>query len=122
MAAVFAREITPALTSLVKKLEQATVDHKDAKVAAWVVVLTDDDKVEGKLKELADKEKIKKTILAVEGATGPDKYKIAKDADVTVLLYEKKTVKKNHVFEKGKFTEKDADKIAAEVKEVLATK
>ena len=99
MAAVFAREMTPALTSLVKKLEQATVDHKDAKVAAWVVVLTDDDKVEGKLKELADK-----------------------DADVTVLLYEKKTVKKNHVFEKGKFTEKDADKIAAEVKEVLATK
>lgn len=122
MAAVFAREMTPALTSLVKKLEQATVDHKDAKVAAWVVILTDDEKAEDKLKELADKEKIKKTILAVEGPTGPDKYKIAKDADVTVLLYAKKTVKKNHVFEKGKFTEKDADKIAAEVKEVLATK
>ena len=122
MAAVFAREITPALTSLVKKLEQATVDHKDAKVAAWVVILTDDDKAEDKLKELADKEKVKKTILAVEGVTGPDAYKIAKEADVTILLYAKKKVKTNHVFEKGKFTEKDADKIAAEVKEVLAAK
>ena len=84
MAAVFAREITPALTSLVKKLEQATVDHKDAKVAAWVVILTDDDKAEDKLKELADKEKVKKTILAVEGPTGPDAYKIA--AEVKEVL------------------------------------
>ena len=122
MAAVFAREITPALTSLVKKLEQAAVDHKDAKVAAWVVILSDDDKMEDKLKELADKEKVKKTILAVESPAGPPAYKIAKDADVTILLYEKKKVKKSFVYEKGKLTEKDADKIATEVKEVLATK
>ena len=110
------------MTSLVKKLEQATIDHKDAKVAAWVVILSDDEKMEDKLKELADKEKVKKTILAVESPAGPPPYKIAKDADVTVILYVKKKVKTNHVFEKGKFTEKEADKIAAEVKEVLATK
>jgi hypothetical protein len=110
------------LTSLVKKLEQATVDHKDAKVAAWVVILTDDDKAEDKLKALADKENVKKTILAVESPAGPPEYKIAKDADVTVLLYENKKVKKNFVFEKGKLTEKAADEISAAVKEVLATK
>ena len=122
VAAVFAREITPALTSLVKKLEQATADNKDAKVAAWVILLTDDDKAEEKLKELADKEKIKKVILGVESPGGPPKYNIAKEADVTVLLYEKKTVKKSYVFEKGKFTEKDATSIAAAVKDIIPPK
>ena len=109
------------MTSLVKKLELATAD-KDSKVAAWVVILSDDEKMEAKLKELADKENIKKVILAVESPAGPPDYKIAKDADVTVLLYEKKKVKTNVVFEKGKFTEKSADEIAAKVKEVLAAK
>lgn len=122
VAAVFAREITPALTSLVKKLEQATADNKDAKVAAWVILLSDDDKAEDKLKELADKEKVKKVLLGVESPAGPPKYKIAKEAEVTVLLYEKKTVKKSYVFEKGKLTEKDATAIAAAVKDIIPAK
>jgi hypothetical protein len=122
VAAVFAREITPALTSLVKKLEKATADNKDAKVAAWVILLTDDDKAEEKLKELADKEKVKKVMLGIESPGGPPKYKIAKEADVTVLLYAEKTVKKSYVFEKGKLTEKDATNIAAAVKDIIPEK
>ena len=81
-------------------------DSKDPKRAAWVVLLTDDDKAEAKLKALAEKEGIKNVILAIESPTGPQNYKIAKDADMTVLLYEKKVVKKNYVFEKGKFSDK----------------
>jgi hypothetical protein len=119
VAAVFAREITPGLTSLVKKLEKATADHSDCKMGAWVVVLTDDDKMEDKLKELAEKEKIKKVVLAVDGPGGPPKLKVAKDADVTVMLYEKKTVKKNFAFEKGKLTDKDVDAVLAAVQEIL---
>src|SRR5581483_9560537 len=113
VAAVFAREITPGLTGLVKKLEQATADHSDCQMGAWVVVLTDDDKMEDKLKELAQKEKLKKVVLAVDGTQGPPSFKIAKDADVTVLLYEKKKVKKNFAFEKGKLTDKDVDAVVA---------
>lgn len=110
------------MTSLVKKLDQAVADSKDPKRAAWLVLLTDDDKADAKLKAFAEKEGIKKVILAVENPTGPPKYKIAKDADVTVLLYEKKTVKKNYVFEKGKLAEKDADEIVAAMKEIVPTK
>jgi len=106
------------LTSLVKKLEQATADHKDAKLGTWVVILSDDEKVEGKLKELAEKENVKKTILAVESIAGPPKYEIAKDAEVTVLLYTKKSVKKNMAYGKGEFNEKEADKIVDAVKEL----
>jgi len=39
---------------------------------------------------------------------------------VTVVLYEKKEVKKNFAYEKGKFTDKEADKVAAAIKEIAA--
>jgi hypothetical protein len=118
VAAIFVREITPALTSLVKKLDEATEKGK----AFWVVVLTDDDKAEARLKELAEKEKLKKVTLAIESPAGPPSYKIAKDADVTVLLYQKKTVQKNYAFEKGKLTEKDSEEIVSRFKELSGAK
>lgn len=122
VAIVFAREINPGLTSLVKKLEQATADYSDCKMGAFVVLLSDDDQMEGKLKELAEKEKFKKLVLTLDSPQGPPKYKIAKDADVTVILYEKKQVKKNFAYEKGKMTDKDVDAVLVAVKEILPEK
>lgn len=119
VAAVFAREITPGLTSLVKKLEQTT-SGSDKKVGAFVVLLTDDEKAEDKLKELAEKENLKKVVLLLDNPAGPKEYHIAKDADVTVLLYEKKEVKKNFAYEKGKFTAQEADKVTEAMKEITA--
>ena len=116
VAAVFAREITPGLTSLVKKLEQSASEGK--KAGAFVVLMTDDDKAEAKLKELAEKENLKKVVLMVDNPAGPSDYKIAKEADVTVLLYEKKKVKQNFAYEKGKFTDAEADKVTAAMKEL----
>ena len=119
---MFAREITPGLTSLVKKLEAATQTHADAKFHVVIILLSDDSKAEGKLKELAEKEKLKHVVLATESEAGPPNYKIAKDADVTVLLYAKKTVKKNFAFEKGKLTDKEAATVVAAVKDILPEK
>lgn len=119
---MFAREVTPGLTGLVKKLEAATAAHKDAKLRAVVVLLSDDDKADAKLKEFADKEKVTSVVFAVESPAGPPKYDIAKNADVTVLMYVKKTVKKNFAFEKGKLTEKEADAVVEGVKEILPEK
>ena len=110
VAAVFAREITPGLTSLVKKLEQAS--SSDSKGKAFVVLLSDDDKAESNLKDLAKSEKIEKVWLTVDNPTGPKNLKIAKEADVTVVLYANKKVSKTLAFEKGKLTEKDADAVA----------
>jgi 16S rRNA C967 or C1407 C5-methylase (RsmB/RsmF family) len=110
------------LTSLVKKLEQATADHSDCKMGAFVVLLSDDDKMEGKLKELAENEKLKKLVLTLDSPQGPPKYKIAKDADVTVILYDKKKVKKNFAYEKGKMTDQDVDAVLVAVKEILPEK
>jgi hypothetical protein len=119
VAAVFAREITPGLTSLVKKLEQA-VEAGSPKTKAFVVLMTDDDKAESKLKDLAKAEKIDKVLLTIDNPAGPKSLKIAKDADVTVVLYTHKTVKKTLTFEKGKLNDKAADEVAAAVKEQAA--
>ena len=119
---MFAREVNPGLTSLVKKLEAATQTHSDCSFRAVVVLLSDDDAMEKKLKVLAEKEGLKKVVLAIEGPAGPPNYKLAKDAEVTVLLYESKKVKKNFAFEKGKLTAKDADAVVGAVKEILPEK
>jgi hypothetical protein len=119
VAAVFAREITPGLTSLVKKLEQAA-QSGSPKTKAFVVLMTDDDKAESKMKDLVKAEKVEKVFLTIDNPTGPKNLKIAKDADVTVVLYTGKKVQKTLTFEKGKLTEKEADTVAAAVKEHAA--
>ena len=119
VAAVFAREITPGLTSLVKKLEQAA-EAGSPKTKAFVVLMTDDDKAESKLKDLAKAEKVDKVLLMVDNPTGPKSLKIAKDAEVTVVLYTGKKVTKTLAFGKGELTDKKADEVAAAVKEHAA--
>ena len=111
------------MTSLVKKLEAATAKHSDCKMGAFVVLLTDEDKKsEEQLKALAEKEHLKKVVLTIDNPQGPPRYKIAKDADVTVLLYSKKTVKKNFAYEKGKLTDAETDAIIGAVKDILPAK
>lgn len=115
MAVVFAREITPGLTSLVKKLDEAVAKNSDCKMGSYVVVMTDDDKAEDALKKMAEKEKIKKVVLTVDNPNGPPKWKLAKEADVTVTLYVKNTVKESIAFEKGKLDDKAIDGVIAKL-------
>src|SRR5262249_15118213 len=98
---IFAREVNDGLTSLVKKIDAATAKHSEWKMGSFIVFCNDDEKLEDQLKEFAEKNKIKKTVLAIDNPAGPEKMKVAKDADVTVVLYVKHTVKANHAFKKG---------------------
>lgn len=118
---MFAREITDNLASLVKQIDEKVVANSDKKMAGFLVVLTDDpDATEPKLKELAEKHKIDKTPLTVfEGPAGPAPYKIAKDADVTVMMWIGREVKVNHVFEKGKLDKAAIEKIVKDTAKIL---
>jgi hypothetical protein len=116
---VFAREITDGLTGLVKKLDAATAKNSDCSMGCFVVLLSDNEGLEQKLKSMAEKENLKKTVLTIDNPAGPRGYNLAKDADVTVLLYTRKTVKVNHAFKKGELKEKDVDQIVAEVSKIL---
>jgi hypothetical protein len=117
---IFARGVSDKLTSLVKKIDEATAKNKDARMGSFVVFLSDDENMEKKLKEFAKKQKIENTVLTlVEQQTGPEGYTIHKDADVTVVLYVKKNVKANYAFKKGQMKDKDIKTIVGDLKKIL---
>jgi hypothetical protein len=118
--AVFARTADDAtLKKLIAILETETVKNEKAEMCSFVVFCSDDEKLADKLKEHADKAKLKKVILAVEESAGPEKYNISKDADVTVIVYKERLVTSNYTFGKGKMTEKDSEKIAADIAKIV---
>lgn len=119
---VFAREISEPVTSLVKKIDAATVKHSDARMGSFAVFLSDQEGLDKKLKEWANKEHIKKTALTIDNPAGPAPYKIAKDADVTVLLYVHKRVQANFAFKKGEMKGQDIEKIVADLSKILPEK
>lgn len=101
--AVFARSVDANLTSLVKQLDATIAKDDSKKLRAFVVLLTDDaDKSAKDLEKLAEKEGIKNVPLTlVEGPAGPPDYKIAKEAEVTVLGWNG-NVKFNHALRRAR--------------------
>ena len=111
MVNVFTRHLDGHLASLVKGIDTQVGENSKKKMRAFVVLLTDDpDAAADKLKAFAKEHGIKNTPLTVfDGVAGPPRYKIAKEADVTVLLWTSRSVKANHAFAEGKL-DKDAVK------------
>jgi len=108
---VFARGTSDPLTSLVKKLDKASVN-------SFVVFLSDDEGLGDKVKSLAEKEGIKKTILTIDNVAGPKAYNVAKDAEVTVVLYNNRKVEANHAFKKGELSEKGVNAVIADLPKI----
>ena len=117
---IFAREISDNLTSLVKKIDAATAKNSKSRMGSFVVVCNDDEKTEDKLKELAKKEGLKKTILTmVDKKAGPSGYELDEKADITVVLYSKKNTKAQFAYAKGEMKAKDIDAIMAALPKIL---
>jgi hypothetical protein len=119
---IFAREVSDPLTSLVKKIDAATVKNSANRMCSFVVFLTDEENAKDKLKTLADKEGIKKTILTIDNVPGPPDYHIAKEADVTVVLYNKRKVEVNYAFKKGELNSQKIDQIIGDLPKILPNK
>jgi hypothetical protein len=122
---VFARDLSDPLASLAKKLDAATVKNSDSRMGSFIVFLNDDEEIDKKLKDLADKKHLTKIALSVmANKAGPDpkSYKIAKDADVTVVLYNKNKCEASYAFKKGEMTDKDVDQIVSDLTKILPEK
>ena len=121
---IFARNPDCLMTqALIKKVDATVAKNAKCDMGSFVVFCTDDSTAEAKLKAMAEKEGLKNVVLALDTPAGPSKYKFAKDADVTVVFYTKRTVKANHTFKAGELTAekidtvlKDVSKITPEVK------
>jgi hypothetical protein len=119
VAMIFARENSPELVKLVKKIDEATAKNKDKSMGSFVVFLSDKEGLDKELAALAEKEKIEKTVLSIDNPAGPKGYEVARDADVTVVLYTDRKVKANHAFKKGELKDADIEKIVSEVPMIL---
>ncbi len=118
---IFTRDMNGDVQELIAKIDEKVGQNRDQKMAAFVVHLTDDaDKSSSELKKVADSKKIKNTPLTnFEGQAGPSSYKIAKDADVTVLMWVKGKVKVNHAFKKGDLSKDKIDSLVKETSKIL---
>jgi hypothetical protein len=115
--AVFARSSSAPLAKLVGELEKALAEHKDVNLRAWVTFLNDDQpNLDAKLIKWGQDHAIRRVPLGVfEDAGGPPGYRLARDADVTVLLFVKQQVVANFAFRSGELN----DERVAEVMKAL---
>ena len=123
---IFAHEVTPELTKLLKRVDQITGKHKDAEMGSFVVFVSNDKGLESQLKDLARDQELKNLVLAIwsdpDSPAGPRKYHVNPDADVTVVLYTDLNVKANHAYKKGELSDKDVDAIGGEASKILPGK
>jgi hypothetical protein len=116
---IFAREASPQLVSLLKRVDAATAAHGDDSVGSCAIFCNDAEGLPEQLDQLAKQTNLNHIVLATFAADGPSRYKIAPDADVTVLLYTHGTVKANHSFKTGELTEASIETIMADLPLIL---
>ncbi len=118
---IFARKMDANVTKLIKELDAVVGKNKDNAMSGFVVVLTDEpDAQEASLKEVAKKNEIKHLPLTVfENSVGPAKYKISKDADITVMMWVESDVKVNHALKAADLNSEAITKIVGDTKKIL---
>jgi hypothetical protein len=119
---IFAREVSEPLLKLIARIEAAAEKHRTSDLGCFVVFLSDQPGLDKQLAEIVKKHKLKHMVLSIDGPAGPEGYKVAKDADVTVVLYENLVVRANHAFKKGTLTDQAMDAIVADVPKILPKK
>lgn len=109
------------MTSLVKAVDEKVAENANLK--AFVVHLTDTDneaEAVSTLRDLAAEKGIKEVPLTLmDTPAGPPSYKIAEDAEVTVLLWRFSELRSKHSFGPGELTEADIERVLADLPKIL---
>jgi hypothetical protein len=115
---VFARKTSEPLASLVKQIDAKIGENGELKSFVVLIPKKGEVPAEG-LRKLAEKAGIRHVPLTIgESPDGPPDYEIAKDADVTVLMWNEQKVKVNRAF-KGELTDADVRTIVADIPKLL---
>jgi hypothetical protein len=121
---VFARTPNDALGKLVNALEKAVTEHKAADLRGWVTFLGDGaEGFEDKIAKWGRDHAVRAIPLGIfEDADGPPSYKLARDADVTVLLFTKHKVVANYAFRAGELNDERVKDIMKAVPDLVPKK
>lgn len=120
VVSIFTRQINDELATLVKNVDQVVGQNKGEKMAAFVVLLSDDPTAhEGDLKALAQKHGIANTPLTVfDDKNGPPSYKIT-DADFTVMMWVDGALKVNETFNAGQLSPQTVTQVVKKTDSIL---
>jgi hypothetical protein len=111
---VFARKTSEPFASLVKQID-ATLEEKKGFRSLVVLMPRDGENAADDLRNLAHDAGIRRVPLVIgESPDGPPDYHIAKEADVTVLMWIQSAVKVNRAY-KGELTDKNISDIVADI-------
>src|SRR5687767_3016626 len=112
MTLVFARKMSPGLTSLVKKIDES-VTASDGKANAFIVFAPEDDApLKKQLEELAEGEKLEVPLtIANDNSDLEKKFKVtpSDDMPINVLVYRDKKVTKAFTFTEVEIEEDDLE-------------
>jgi hypothetical protein len=122
-AVVFARKMSDPLGKLVQGFDKAVRDHKASELCSWVTFLSDDQSaLDPQVVQWGKKHGLSNLSLAVfEDVDGPPSYRLARDAEVTVLLFVKQKVVRNFAFRAGELNDKKIAEVLAAIPAITAT-
>jgi hypothetical protein len=121
------REVSDPLTSLVKTIdkqleEAAGLSPAPRKRGIYIIFCNDDPNQTKQLQAWIADEKLKHVVICKESAVGPDRYRVAKDADVTAVVYSGNRVKANIALRDCELDEDSAAEITKALSQVLPKK
>jgi hypothetical protein len=121
---VFARGLSEPLGKLVGQLDKALAEHKAADLRAWVTFLSSDQaKLDPELVRWTQKHGLKSLPVGTfEDQTGPPSYRLAADADVTVLFFVKRKVVANFAFRAGELNDDARAEVMKSLPKILPDK
>jgi hypothetical protein len=128
---LYCRDINTPVIQLIKKIDEATAQHSTQpperyreRLRSYVVLFCDSKDRESELKDLAEKEKIRHTILAlIVVKNGSDPPVKLGDAETTVFLTgPRHLIKASYAYRKGELKDKDIEQILADLPKILPKK
>jgi hypothetical protein len=121
---VFARTLSDPLGKLAQQLDKAMADHKQADLRCWMTFLHEDQLgLDPKVVQWSQKHALSSVPLGVfEDVVGPPSYRLAADADVTVLLFVKQKVVANFAFRAGELKEEQIREVLQALPRILEAK
>jgi hypothetical protein len=120
---VFARSVSEPLGRLLAACDEAVARRPKDTMRAWMTVLGEKTIGLDELGTWAKKQGLKSVPVGVfDDPVGPPSYKLARDADVTVLLFVNRKVVSNATFRAGELNDAAVQRIAEEVARLGAKK
>jgi hypothetical protein len=121
VVSIFAKNVDDNVAKLTKELDKVVAEHREEKMAGFLVALTDDqDAMAPRLEKVAEKHEIKQIPLTTfDGVKGPKGYKLNEAADVTVMMWVEGKLAASHAFKAADLNASAIEKVVANTKTIL---